>query len=107
MKWLMNDETYKSAQEVAQEIIDSMDDKYYDEMLDECYGEIDICGIKYSASVALYRVDGIAYNCSRNDYYDSLYSDIVYDLERMDDGEENDFYGFTVEAQEDEEEDDE
>lgn len=42
--------------------------QYYDEMLDEIYGEIEICGIEYSASVALYRVDEIAYRVGMNDY---------------------------------------
>ena len=44
----------------------------YDCMLDECYGEIDICGIKYSASIALERVDPTAYRVGMSDYESSL-----------------------------------
>jgi len=63
---------------------------YYDEMLDDIYGEIEICGITYSASVALYRVDEIAYRVGMNDYEsvlreaheeDGSYADIFGDEE--------------------------
>lgn len=44
----------------------------YRDMLDECYGEIEICGCTYPASVALARVDPIAYRHGLLDYEDSL-----------------------------------
>jgi hypothetical protein len=47
----------------------------FDEMLNDCYPEIEICGLKYSPSLALKRVDETAYCCSANDYIDSLISD--------------------------------
>lgn len=98
-----NVKIFDTADEVAQYITENMDDNVYDEMLDECYGEIDICGMSYSASIALYRVDEVAYNCGRNDYYGSLANDIAYDVDRMEDEEKQDFYDFTVTAFEDEE----
>lgn len=98
-----NVKVFDTANEAAEYITDHMNDDVYDDMLDECYGEIDICGISYAASLALYRVDKCAYNCGKNDYYDSLQQDIVYDLERMEDEEEQEFYDFTVTAMEDEE----
>lgn len=98
-----NVKVFDTANEVAEYITDHMNDDVYDDMLDECYGEIDICGISYAVSLALYRVDEVAYNCGKNDYYDSLQQDIVYDLERMEDEEEQEFYDFTVTAMEDEE----
>lgn len=79
-------------------------EKEYDEMLDDCYGEIEIAGCTYAASIALYRVDEVAYNCGKNDYIDSCASDIAYDLERMNDGEEEEYYGYTVTASEEDEE---
>lgn len=42
--------------------------EYYDDMLDEIFGAVKICGIEYSASRALYRVDEIAYRVGMNDY---------------------------------------
>ena len=64
--------------------------EYYDEMLDEIYGTIEICGIEYSASLALYRVDEIAYRVGMNDYEsilreaneeDGTYADVFGDEE--------------------------
>lgn len=108
MKYIVDGEhEFTTASEAAYYITENMSDDAYDEMLDECYGEIEICGYSYAASIALYRVDEIAYNCGKNDYYDSLASDIEYDIDRMDDGEENDFYCFTVECVDDEEEEEE
>lgn len=47
----------------------------YNLWLDECYGDIEICGYTYSASLALYRIDPIAYNEGFNDYINSLLED--------------------------------
>lgn len=96
MKFEINGNHFEDAGYAAQYIIENLDDELYDDMLDECYGEIEICGLKYSASIALFRVDEIAYNCGKNDYYDSFYREIVDELERLDIDEETDIYGFTV-----------
>lgn len=40
----------------------------YNEMLDDVYLYIEICGHKYAASVALKRVDPIAYDVGFNDF---------------------------------------
>lgn len=44
----------------------------YEDMLDECYEPIDICGLTYDPSVALKRVDPTAYRCGFLDYCDSM-----------------------------------
>jgi hypothetical protein len=107
MKWIIDGEEYTSAREAADYIMENCDDDAYDEMLDECYGEIEICGLSYSASIALYRVDEIAYNCGRNDWADSEAGNIADELEGMDGGDTNEFYGYEVEAIDDEDEDEE
>lgn len=43
----------------------------YDEMLDEIYGLINICGYEYDASLALKNIDEVAYRCGFNDYVDA------------------------------------
>ena len=43
-------------------------EELYDDMLDDCYLEVVIAGISYSASVAFKRIDPIAYRCGMNDY---------------------------------------
>ena len=75
-----------------------MDDEAYDEMLDECYGQVEIGGLFYSTSLALKEVDPIAYRCGRNDYYDSLREDLECELERMQDGDCDTLYGVELEV---------
>lgn len=97
----------ENAREAADYILENAGKEFedeYDEMLDECYGSINICGIDYDASMVMYRVDKIAYECGMNDYMDSRASDMAYEIERMDGGEEEEYYGYTITAEEEEEE---
>ena len=94
----LNGDVYYDPSVVAREIADNMEDCYYDEMLNDVYGEVNICGYTYNAADALYRLDETAYRCGKNDYYDSLESDIVGEMNRMDDGDTKTFYGFEVEC---------
>jgi hypothetical protein len=64
--------------------------EYYDEMLDEIHGTIDVCGIECSSSLALYRMDPIAYQVGMRDYEsilreahaeDGSYADVFGDEE--------------------------
>lgn len=43
----------------------------FDEMLNECYGEIRIGEITFSPSKVLEELDPIAYGCAYNDWTDS------------------------------------
>ena len=43
----------------------------YDEMLDECYGEIKLGGLTFSSSRVLKKMDPVAYRCWFNDWADS------------------------------------
>lgn len=92
--------------DAAQYIEENIDESYYDEMLDERYGDIEICGLSYSASIALYRVDEVAYNCGFSDFTDSLKDDIVDSLENMTQGEKMDIYDTEVTCIEEFEHDD-
>tara|TARA_R100000700_G_C3117319_1_gene107787 strand:+ start:93 stop:320 length:228 start_codon:yes stop_codon:yes gene_type:complete len=49
--------------------------EWYDNMLDDCYSEVKVGGLVYSQSVALYRLDPIAYQTGMNDYESALRSD--------------------------------
>jgi len=56
--------------------------EYYDDMLDEMFGTVEICGIEYSASIALYRVDEIAYRVGSEAHEeDGSYADLFGDEE--------------------------
>jgi hypothetical protein len=53
----------------------------YDDMLDDCYGMIDVCGYKYDASTALKRIDPIAYNVGFSDYIANCMEEDGYEIE--------------------------
>jgi hypothetical protein len=40
----------------------------YEDMLNDCYGDIDVCGMKWPASLVLKRVDPIAFRVGLSDY---------------------------------------
>lgn len=50
----------------------------YDQMLDECYPDVEICGMTYAPSRALRLVDPIAYRCGLGDWLSFLESDGEY-----------------------------
>ncbi len=54
----------------------TMEDAYemYDDMIDECCGEVNV-GVTLCASRVLKECDPIAYRCGFNDYMDSLFED--------------------------------
>lgn len=90
---------FDNSRDVAEYIIEHSGndiEEGFDAMLDECYEEVTICGYTYSPSVALYRVDEVAYNEAKYEYEDSICQDMIYDIDRMSDNEELSYYGFTV-----------
>lgn len=66
----------------------------YDDMLDDCYGDVTICGLDCSASLALKRTDNIAYRCGFDDYVDAVFCDV--DFDNMGAGDEVEVFGLTV-----------
>jgi hypothetical protein len=50
----------------------------YDDMLDDCYGDIKILGLAYRHSDVLKDFDAIAYRCGFNDYTASLEEDNIF-----------------------------
>lgn len=47
-------------------------EELYCNMLDECYPDCEIAGMKFTTSRALRELDPTAYRCGENDYIDSL-----------------------------------
>jgi DnaJ-class molecular chaperone len=39
----------------------------YEEYLNECFGDVDICGMKYPSGYALRQLDEIAFNCGMSE----------------------------------------
>ena len=50
-------------------------EREFENYLDDIYGDVDICGMKYSAGRALKELDPIAFNCAKSDYESELTSD--------------------------------
>ena len=70
----------------------SCSDDEYDEMLDDVYGDVEICGMTYSSSRALKLLDPVAYRCGKIDFesnYDlddvEEYTDLKDELESLED----------------------
>lgn len=51
-------------------------EEQYDNMLDECYDDIDVAGLNFSPSRVLEAVDPIAYQCRLNDYTAANYTEL-------------------------------
>lgn len=62
---------------------DYIDYSQYADMLDDVYGEIEICGYIYSASVALKRIDPIAYEQRFRNYCDTINLDDVQEYREL------------------------
>lgn len=52
---------------------EELTEKDYDEFLNEVYGDINVCGLKYPASQVLYEVDPIVYRCGMADWESAEY----------------------------------
>lgn len=96
MKYIVDNVKLEDVEDVVEKILDDMDDSYFKDYLDEVYGEIEICGCTYYASTVLEKVDEIAYSVYKNDYKDSLYSDIYAKIEKIEPGGSRRIYDTTV-----------
>lgn len=107
------DELFETAEEAAKYILDEeeIDNDLYDDMLNEVYGDVEICGYKYSAAYAFEEVDPIAYRCGLSDWKDDVYSEqldeIVHMLESLYEGDDITVRGYTVTHEEDKEDNEE
>lgn len=99
--YIFNGKTYENISELMSDIDNEIDiDEHYDDMLDDSFGDINICGCDYSASIALFRVDEITYNVGKYDYQSSVLQDIEYEIERLDDGDGYNNFDIEVECRE-------
>lgn len=83
-------EQIKDKQDEIDNFEKELDEDTYDEMLNSIYGDIEVCGYKYPASMCLYNIDEIAYNVGMSDLADSMeleefpaYNDLVEELETL------------------------
>lgn len=101
MKYIIdndNDLVFDRVADIVDWLTDSLDEDGYDEWLDELYPDTEICGISYSASIALKRVDPVAYDCGFYDYQEHVRSYLTDDIGYMCDGDSYEFSLYTIRA---------
>ena len=81
----------------------SLSDAEYSEYLDEVYGDIAICGMSYSAGVALKNIDPVAFRCGKSDDESEIQSELEDQLEKEDRSDIEFIDGDEDELEEDEE----
>lgn len=59
----------------AKNVTHEMDEKEYEDFLNDSEENVVICGIEYSAGMCLREVDPTAFRCSMNGYNDMIASD--------------------------------
>ena len=66
-----------SESEISDIVYDIMPNSVVDDVIDDYYGDVEICGNKYSASVALKSTDGIAYDEMRSEICEMKVEEII------------------------------
>lgn len=59
----------------------------YIDQLDECYDEVSVCGMDYSAGRVLCEVDPVAFRCAKGEYESELQSELERQLDREDESD--------------------
>lgn len=52
----------------VKEIVCDLSEEEFIDVLDDIYGDVEICGMKYSSGRALLELDPIAFRCAQGDY---------------------------------------
>lgn len=79
-------------EDVLLEVLTEHYEEEFDNVLDNEHSEIEIVGIKFNTSFVLKTLDPIAYRTSFNDYIDSIYQDVMYDLQKGQEQEIDDMF---------------
>lgn len=86
--------TLEQVLEIAEDEIDNNDK--YDEWLDEVLEPWTTGTLTFYPSQILRNCDPVAYRVGYSEYMNFEIEDLRYDLERMSEGEELEFYGITI-----------
>jgi hypothetical protein len=81
----------------------TLSDSEYEEILNEIYGDVEVCGYTFGSGSLLVDADPTAFRCGKNDYESGIQTELESQLEREDDSD----IEFEEELDEDEEEEDE
>lgn len=65
----------------------SMSDSEYVDILDEIYGDVQVCGMTFGSGSLLQDADPTAFRCGKGDYESSIQSELEEQLENEDDSD--------------------
>jgi hypothetical protein len=68
----------KAEKRIKEELTPIDQEELYKNMLDDGYGDIEVCGMTFSSRRILEELDPTAYRCGMNDYIDSIMKDGEY-----------------------------
>lgn len=63
--------------EISDIVYDTIPDSVVNDMIDDYYGDVEICGNKYPASLALKSTDGVAYDEMREEICEMKIEEII------------------------------
>lgn len=81
-----------------------MSEEEYADHLDECYGEVNVCGNYYGAGSLLKDADPVAFRCGKSDYESQIQSELEDQLSREDSSDIDFIEGDEFELSDDDEE---
>lgn len=96
MKYVINNNIFKTSSEATLYILDHMNNKKFDKMLDRKYGEIEIFGKYYDISYIFYKVDKDSYDRQKKIFYHELYDEVENVIECMNEFNNVNVYGINV-----------
>lgn len=83
MRYVINNNVFKTPQDVKIYILKHSGDTYFKEMLNEKYGQIEICGKNYLASNILRTLSPSTYQYEKDKFYNDNENGIGNDIENV------------------------
>ena len=100
MRYVVNNNVFKTPYDVKIYILDHLRSKYFEKMLNEKYGQIEICGKNYLASDILRKLNPSIYQYEKDkfdiDNDNGIGNDIENVVENMNEFDTVYLYGFKV-----------
>ena len=89
MMYEFNSVKYDNIDDLMSAVSDSIDmsDDDYEEILNDTYAEVEICGYMYSQGTAIRELDNTAFRVGKSEEIDNIITDLKYDIEHNRDDE--------------------
>ena len=94
MRYVVNNNVFETPHDVKNYILDHLRSKYFEKMLNEKYGQIEICGKNYLASDILRKLNPSIYQYEKDKF--DIDNDIENVVENMNELDTVYLYGFKV-----------